>query len=659
MLNNLSVFLRKITLSTLLGLFFIPLVAISSVSAAPASPLAAEVFYHLPAIQQPLLSPDGTHLLAFKNAGGYTSVMVVNLATGVTFYPTKTDNVEFRFDSVRWANNDRILLRIIYAKHIEGLDASHQNARLLSMDAKKPSEMVAVVQFKEGEKSSLLRRDAIVGVPGADNDHILMAIGDTDRQGRPSVQKVDIRSGKRKMLKIPDVDVSTWYADLNGNVRAGYGIDGPSEKIVIKILDPRKNEWVIAWSYKQLEEKGYIPVGFGGNPNELYLFADYNGRRALYKADLMQDGYPLTLVLHDDKYDLAGELIYLPTRKDAVGLKYYSGGEAHNLFWNDELKKLQAGLIRALPNARSSVVSVSDDLRKYIVFTSDDTNPGSYLYGNRDTKELLPIADTYPELNGDVLVKKELLSFKARDGVALSGYLSRSKNAKKTPAPLVVLVPTLSDRNFNSQFDALSALLVNRGYSVYQPNINESRSRNAYISIYSIGSIGLLLQHDIEDAAKYLLENKITSAEGMCIAGKEYGGFTALMASVNTPTLFKCAISHAGISNISKVLGSYTYWGNKDTMRENMGSDQDQLINATPVKDVEKIKAPILLIHASDDSYVRVQQSQMMAEELKRLNKTYEYIELEGGSHELEYLPHRKKVFEAVAAFLQKYLPVE
>ena len=209
------------------------------------------------------------------------------------------------------------------------------------------------------------------------------------------------------------------------------------------------------------------------------------------------------------------------------------------------------------------------------------------------------------------------------------------------------------------QFDALSAFLVSRGYSVYQPNISDLHTLNGTLVLSGIGRLGLQLHYDIEDAAQYLVQNKIATADSMCIAGKEYGGFAALMASVTSPSLFKCAISYAGISHIGKTLGSRTYFGNKETMHKIMGTEEQQLQNAAPVLQAEKINIPILLIHGSDDTSVRVQQSQMMADELKRLSKTYEYIELDGGSHDLDYLPHRKQVYEAIEAFLQKYLPIE
>ncbi|MDF3014712.1 MAG: phospholipase/carboxylesterase [Cellvibrio sp.] len=72
----------------------------------------------------------------------------------------------------------------------------------------------------------------------------------------------------------------------------------------------------------------------------------------------------------------------------------------------------------------------------------------------------------------------------------------------------------------------------------------------------------------------------------------------------------------------------------------------------------EKVKIPILLIHGKDDSVVPVVQSRVMADALKDAGKVYEYIELEDGTHHLDYLPDRQQTFEAMDNFLKKYLPI-
>lgn len=76
------------------------------------TPLPLSVFYNDAMIEDIELSPDGTHLLALKNVGEDTVVMVLEIATGKTFFPTKTDNKQFKFNWVTWANNDRLLMSL-------------------------------------------------------------------------------------------------------------------------------------------------------------------------------------------------------------------------------------------------------------------------------------------------------------------------------------------------------------------------------------------------------------------------------------------------------------------------------------------------------------------------------------------------------------------
>ena len=72
----------------------------------------------------------------------------------------------------------------------------------------------------------------------------------------------------------------------------------------------------------------------------------------------------------------------------------------------------------------------------------------------------------------------------------------------------------------------------------------------------------------------------------------------------------------------------------------------------------EKVKIPILLIHGDDDVVVPVEQSRVMARALKKHGKPHEYIELEEGTHHLDYLPHRQQTFEAMEKFLQTHLKI-
>jgi dipeptidyl aminopeptidase/acylaminoacyl peptidase len=56
----------------------------------------------------------------------------------------------------------------------------------------------------------------------------------------------------------------------------------------------------------------------------------------------------------------------------------------------------------------------------------------------------------------------------------------------------------------------------------------------------AVGGYGLEIQNDLEDAVKYLIDQKIADPNRYAFAGASYGGYTALVGATKTPDLFKC-----------------------------------------------------------------------------------------------------------------------
>lgn len=648
------------------GLVFVALAASGLATAAVASDKATkkiellplEDFYADPLISGVSLSPDGRHLLGLKNIKGESLVMVYDLEKGSAFYPIKSDNKKFKFNWVSWANNERILLSIRFNDR-GGLNLHSSmrfsETRLLSMDALKPSEMVNLYRpDKELARRGFVSQfqDNVISYLPDDPEHILVSV-DRDTPLHQSVYKVDVYTGVMSMVKRGLSNVS-WMADRQGVVRLGEDFDDKTRTDTIRVLDPKTNEWVDAWSYVQFKDPGIIPLGFGNSPNELYLLADKDGRLAVYKADLSKPGYPKTLVLSDPDYDVGGRLIYSRALKKVVGI--YANKP---VFWDPDFKAFQAGLDKALPDTRNDIVSLSSDDRKYIVFSSSDTVPGTIYYGNRDTHQLMHIADILPALTPDVLVEKELRTYKARDGLKLEGYLSLPKSFSGKPVATIILPhggPIASD---DDEFDRFSAFMVNRGYAVFQPNFRGSSGYGHDFMMQAVGGYGLQMQDDLEDAVKYLIDEHIADPKRVGIVGASYGGYAALMGATKTPDLFKCGVSFAGMSDLVAMYRSFSHYKLKNTYREQFGNDKDQLKETSPIRMVDRIKIPILLIHGDQDASVPVSQSRRMAKALKKANKKYQYVELEGATHHLDYLPDRKKTFEAIEKFLSKNLPAK
>ena len=646
-------------LSLLLGMLSLPLATTSLMAAETPTvhkPLPLDVFYKDVLIEDIELSPDGTHLLALKNVEGTTVVMVMELGTDNIFYPVKTDNKQFKFNWVRWGNDNRLLMSLRFdSRMMNGV--KYMQTRLLAVDAKKPSKMITLVKADDDADGWVSQfQDNIISMTPDDPDHVLISV-DREMPLHQTVYQANINTGKLKRVKKHSSTVRSWYADKKGNVRVGEHYDDKKRKYTYKVLDPHTNEWTVAWEYVVFDEPSIDIAGFGHNPNDLFIFADHEGRQALFKADLSKPGYPKELVLSDPNYDVSGRLIYSAAHKEVVGI-YYNDGSSKSIFWNKEFKAFQAGLDKVLPDTTNYIISMSMDARKYILYTTNSTNPGTYYYGDRDAKSLVPIGSAYPALTEDVLIEKEARKFKARDGLELEGFLTLPKTSSGKPTATILLPHGGPMSEDGKGFDMFSTFLANRGYVVFQPNFRGSSGYGHDFMMQAVGGMGLEMQDDLEDSVKYLIDQKIADPKRVCIVGASYGGYAALMGVAKTPELFQCAISFAGLSDLIKMRNNYRNFAFKNVARKQFGEDRDQLKETSPVRLVERIKAPILLIHGKDDTVVPVVQSRDMADALKDEGKTYEYIELEDGTHHLDYMPDRKQTFEAMDKFLKKYLPI-
>lgn len=81
------------------------------------------------------------------------------------------------------------------------------------------------------------------------------------------------------------------------------------------------------------------------------------------------------------------------------------------------------------------------------------------------------------------------------------------------------------------------------------------------------------------------------------------------------------------------------------------------VINASPNRAADKITAKVLLLHATGDSVVPVEQSRMMASAMPATNPAT-LIELPGEDHWLSHGPTRARVLLEMGKFLDQHLPV-
>ena len=91
-----------------------------------------------------------------------------------------------------------------------------------------------------------------------------------------------------------------------------------------------------------------------------------------------------------------------------------------------------------------------------------------------------------------------------------------------------------------------------------------------------------------------------------------------------------------------------------------MGSedDRDPVLRAkSPALLVDRVEAPVLLVHGKDDTIVPFDQSRDMAQALNAAGKPVDLVPLDGEDHFLSRGQTRLQMLQAVVSFLETHNP--
>ncbi len=173
------------------------------------------------------------------------------------------------------------------------------------------------------------------------------------------------------------------------------------------------------------------------------------------------------------------------------------------------------------------------------------------------------------------------------------------------------------------------------------------------------------MQTDLSDGVRYLVKEGIADPAKVCIVGASYGGYAALAGATLDPGVYRCAVSVAGISDLARMLrwegrggldaSEVTrYW---DRFWGASGASDPLLNTISPIKHVDAVKVPLLLIHGRDDTVVPYEQSQVMFDALKDSKKDVELVTLKKEDHWLSRGETRLQMLEATVTFLRAHNP--
>jgi dipeptidyl aminopeptidase/acylaminoacyl peptidase len=636
---------------------------------ADAPPIAA--FARSEYITGAAISPDGHYLAALTNEKGIRIAMVRDLtvpnSTFKMVMSSATDH-HFLISWCRWATDTRLLCSL--SGPVRYLNLVYTATRLAAVDAD-GKHLTVLVQDNSATDAAGQVQDQIVDwSPGKPDTVLIAAAADlrtaSERQldgtaaavtiGRtaeefPSLFELNVVTGKMQKSMPEHPPLRRFITDRHGQARLGWGIVPKTDRIEIAARSASTGEWRPLLTYESFtRERVLTPIAVcNDNPDCAYALGEEDGRRALWRVDLTGKAAPVLEFSHP-AVDV--ERPFFSNTGRLVGVEYET--DRPFLYYTDpKLASLLRSLKTVLPGKFVVITDETRDGKRYLVRTSSDVDAGSYYLLDAEKAQVSMIGTPYPELDPTQLGRMQSISYPARDGTVIPGYLTVPPGVRAEHLPLIVM-PHGGPINRDSwRFDFLRAFLVSRGYAVLQMNFRGSSGYGGQWFFDARQDWGGLTYADIVDGAQWAVRTGITDPGKLCIVGWSFGGYAALLGAVRDGDLFRCAVSIAGLSDLS-ALESYArrYFVAGLIARTQIGTDAAKLKADSPRNFAADVRIPVLLIHGDADAQSNVEQSKLMDRALTKAGKAHEFILIPDADHAMSRESDRTTMLSAIEKFL-------
>lgn len=633
-------------------IIYATVLAVGEVAAQESELIPAETFARLPFIEKARLSPNGEYLAGLMAFRGEQQIVMLAMD------PAKRTSVvrlavpdQTEVHSIRWANDNNILVGLHSLLRVDS--NRWYVSRMISVN-RLTGAGVQLMSDMKGQNTADL-----VWIPSDGSNEILLAGQETiylNRRGFwPSVYRVNIETGKKRLVQPGREGVYTWAADASGKLRLGFGFDDfkSRSKLIYRRFDATEGFKAVEQANDIAFERLTVPLKyFPGTDNALVLTENDDGAKVVMERNLLtQEDLS---VRHEVKGFDIERIIFSYDDRQILGFR--TNSLARRYHWIDaEIKKAQQALDEATPNSRATIISFSHDRKKMLVHIGTADNPGLIYFYDTTTGSLNQMSAINRGLGNRRLAEAKYVKYKARDGLEIEGILTLPKGRPAADLPLIMMPHGGPWAHDTLRYDYWAQFLANRGYAVLQPNFRGSTGYGDAFLKKGDGQLGLAMQNDLTDGVNWLVEQDMVDPKRVCIMGASYGGYAAMWGIAKEPDFYRCAISIAGVSALRRQANDF---GSRTGRRiwQNMTPDFGAV---SPINAIDRIKAPLMLIHGRKDVTVDHDQSTKMEKAMRRADKSVEMISLKDADHYFTREPDRLVLLQSIERFLAKHNPAD
>ena len=457
-------------------------------------------------------------------------------------------------------------------------------------------------------------------------------------------------------------NTALWLLTAAGGIAARVIVSGPGER-VLQTLTP-SGDWDLLFPFTNFYS-AFVPIGGVQPDNTVWALSNRNRDRiALVRLDL-RTGEEEIFFEHD-RFDLRKAFIVF----DRAGrgtplLATWDPGHQAVRHFDDRVKAAYEALYDKLGRPsriefgsidlamKSAVVEVRNPDIHRRWYLLDLEGGGSRALSASDLESYArPAAPSRP------------VSFAARDGLELHGYLTLPQR-RDPPPPMILMLHGGPWSRYRWPASSLVRFLGSEGYAVLRLNFRGSAGYDRTFLEAGNGALFGRMQQDVLDGAAWAVAKGYAKRGEIALFGGSFGGLLTLAMLGRHPAAFRAGIA------LNAITDAVDFWQTewkrpwmRPVWRAFLGARDvpvAALTKISPVNNFHRFAAPVLLIAGTRDRRVSVTQSRDLFLLLKEAGKPVEFVEYRGAAHSIWSMAadSREHVVEAIGEFLGEHLPVE
>lgn len=604
--------------------------------------LAREVpitdFFKDPEFTAISVSPDGEHIAVSVPQADRTVLAVLRVADlGVV---NKWDyGADRHFRQVTWVNNERLLFFVSFKTGKFDFETAKGDLYASNIDGTKRIDIpngnyYSFVDLTPEDPQNILVERSI------DNAYLF---------------KLNVYTGRVTTVATAPVEQGSFLVDhervprfVSGSMNDGrnvtYRRDGDAWKLVHE--SPRNGST-------------YFPLGFSGDDKHAYMAKGVEGKPesvVLLDMDSRQEKQ-----LSNNGTVSPSAYLWSVDRKTLLGVWYEDGIPYWDFIAPDHPEtKVYAGLVKAFPGKAVRFMRASEDGRYLGMRVYSDTMPPEAFLFDRETGKAKFLTASMDWIKAEEMSSMKPITVKARDGLILNGYLTIPNSSDGKNLPLIINPHggphgPRDEWGFNPEVQ----LLANRGYAVLQINYRGSGGYGNAFEGLGYRKWGTLMQDDLTDSVRWAISQGIADKNRICIYGASYGGYAALMSVVREPDLYKCTVGYVGVYDLDAQRDAdfMAHESGRSYLNDAYPTTKSERNAQSPAYGVERIKAPILLVHGEKDVRVPIKNMHFLISQLAKVGKKPDDVIVEKKeAHGFRDLDNQVNLYTKMLAFFDKYI---